>query len=164
MRKTEEMMNKQEKASLISNVRKSLGEAEGIFVIENHGLSVRETEQLRAILRPITSLFKVVKNRLMARALDGSPFAPISELLKRPTAVALASDPYAVAKALAAFAEAHPNLEIVGGQMDAGLMGKPEVERIAKLPSLKEIRGTIARIFAEPASRLARLAAEYGKK
>jgi hypothetical protein len=56
------------------------------------------------------------------------------------------------------------NLAIVGGQMDSGLMDKSGVEGIAKLPSLLEIRGTIARILIEPAARLARVSAEYGKK
>lgn len=157
-------MKRNEKSSLISKVQESLANASGIFIVENHGLTVKETEELRDILRPMVSLFKVVKNRLMKRALDGTAFAPVSELMRRPTAVALADDPYGTAKALAAFAEAHPNLSIVGGQMDGGLMNQSDVIAIAKLPSLLEIRGTIARILIEPASRLARVSAEYGKK
>jgi large subunit ribosomal protein L10 len=100
----------------------------------------------------------------MKRALDGSTFASASVLLKRPTVVALATDSFAVAKALAGFAETHPALSIVGGQMDGDLLDKDAVEQIAKLPSLLEIRGTIARILIEPASRLARVSSEYGKK
>jgi large subunit ribosomal protein L10 len=157
-------MKRDEKSSLISKVQESLANAEGVFVIENHGLTVAETEELRGILRPMVSLFKVVKNRLMKRALDGTAFAPVSGLMKRPTAVALASDPYGVAKALAAFADSHPAIEIVGGLIDGDLMDRAGVEQIAKLPSMLEIRGTIARILIEPASRLARVSAEYGKK
>jgi large subunit ribosomal protein L10 len=109
-------------------------------------------------------MFKVVKNRLMKRALDGTAFAKVSELMKKPTAVALATDPYATAKALADFADKQPNLAVMGGQMDGGLMSQADVMAIAKMPSLLEIRGTIARILVEPASRLARVSAEYGKK
>ncbi|MDR1071056.1 MAG: 50S ribosomal protein L10 [Rickettsiales bacterium] len=157
-------MKKDKKSSLISEVADCLAAASGVFVVENRGLTVRETEELRKTLNPIVLLFKVVKNRLMKRALDGSAFAPVSELMRRPTAVALAKDPFGVAKALAAFAETHPNLSIVGGQMDGGLMSQSDVIEISKLPSLLEIRGTIARILLEPASRLARVSAEYGKK
>ena len=141
-----------------------LSKSSGIFVVENHGLTVKETEELRGILKPVVVMFKVVKNRLMKRALDGSAFASMSDLMKKPTAVALASDPFAVAKALHAFAEKHPNLSIVGGHMDGNLMNQSDVIAVAKLPSLLEIRGTIARILVEPASRLARVSAEYGKK
>lgn len=157
-------MKKSEKSELISEVQGSLQSASGIFVVENHGLTVKETEELRGILRPIVSMFKVIKNRLMARALEGSAFASVTGLLKKPTAVAIANDPYAVAKAIAQFSEAHPKLSIIGGQMDSGLLSEQDVIAISKLPSMLEIRGTIARILIEPASRLARVSAEFGKK
>jgi len=155
---------KEKKSSLISKVQESLADAGGVFIVENHGLTVKETEELRGLLRPLVNIFKVVKNRLLKRALDGSAFASVSEILKNPTAVAVAKEPFGVAKVLAAFAEKHPNLTIVGGQMDANLMSMDDVIAVSKLPSLLEIRGTIARILIEPASRLARVSAEYGKK
>ena len=157
-------MKKQEKTSLISKVQENLAGVNGVFVVENHGLTVKETEELRNILRPLVKIFKVMKNRLMKRALDGTEFSKVAELLKRPTAVALANDPFAVAKALATFAENHPNLTIVGGHMDGALMNQSDVILMSKLPSLLEIRGTIARILIEPGTRLARVSAEYGKK
>jgi len=157
-------MKRENKSSLISKVKESLAGADGVFVIENKGLAVKETEELRRALRPMTKMFKVVKNRLMKLALDGSAFVKVGGLLKKPTAVAIATDPYGVAKALARFAEAHPALSILGGQMGADLMGEGEVIALSKLPSLLEIRGTIARILIEPASRLARVSAEFGKK
>ncbi len=121
-------------------------------------------EGLRNELRGLVSVFKVVKNRLMKLALKDTDFAPVSDLMKRPTAVAVATDALAVTKVLAKFAEAHPNLTIVGGKMDAELLDTDGVMQLSKLPSLLEIRGTIARILVEPASRLARVSAEYGKK
>jgi large subunit ribosomal protein L10 len=157
-------MKKNEKSSLISIVSDKIRNSSGVFVVENHGLTVKETEELRGILRPMVVMFRVVKNRLMKRALDGTDFAPVSDLMKNPTAVALTNDPFAVAKALAAFAENHPALSIVGGHMESKLMDQGDVIAISKLPSLLEIRGTIARILIEPASRLARVSAEFGKK
>jgi large subunit ribosomal protein L10 len=157
-------MRREEKSNLISALQSSLADANGVFIIENHGLTVKEMETLRKDLRPIVSLFKVVKNRLMKLALKDTGFAPVSDLMKRPTAVAVATDSLAVTKVLAQFAEAHPNLTIVGGKMDAGLLSTDDVMQLSKLPSLLEIRGTIARILIEPGARLARVSAEYGKK
>ncbi|MCQ2574713.1 MAG: 50S ribosomal protein L10 [Alphaproteobacteria bacterium] len=157
-------MRREEKSDLISALQSSLKEANGIFVVENHGLTVKELEELRNELRPMVSLFKVVKNRLMKLALKDTDFEPVSELMKRPTAVAVATDALAVTKVLAKFAEAHQNLTIVGGKMDAELLDVNGVVQLSKLPSLLEIRSTIARILVEPASRLARVSAEYGKK
>ena len=157
-------MKREEKSDLISALQSSLKEANGIFVVENHGLTVREMEELRNELRPMVSIFKVVKNRLMKLALKDTDFEPVSDMMKRPTAVAVATDGLAVTKVLAKFAEAHPNLTIVGGKMDADVLDANGILQLSKLPSLLEIRGTIARILVEPASRLARVSAEYGKK
>ncbi len=157
-------MRREEKSDLISALQSSLKDANGVFVIENHGLTVKEMEILRNELRPVVSVFKVVKNRLMKLALKDTDFEPVSEMMKRPTAVAVATDGLAVTKVLAKFAEAHPNLSIIGGKMDADVLDKDGIMQLSKLPSLLEIRGTIARILVEPASRLARVSAEYGKK
>lgn len=157
-------MKREDKSNLISALQSSLKEANGVFIIENNGLSVKEFEDLRNELRPLVKLFKVVKNRLMKLALKDSDFADVSDLLKRPTAVAIANDSLAVTKVLANFADKHPNFAIIGGKMDAGVLGVDDIMQLSKLPSLLEIRGTIARILVEPASRLARVSAEYGKK
>ena len=157
-------MRREEKSDLILALQSSLKEADGVFVIENHGLTVKEMEALRNELRPLVSVFKVVKNRLMKLALKDTNFAPVSDLMKHPTAVAVATDALAVTKVLAKFADEHQNLTIVGGKMDADLLDKDGIVQLSKLPSLLEIRSTIARILVEPASRLARVSAEYGKK
>lgn len=157
-------MRREEKSDLISALQSSLKDANGVFVVENHGLTVKELEGLRNELRPLVSVFKVVKNRLMKLALKDTNFEPVSEMMKRPTAVAVATDGLAVTKVLAKFAEEHPNLTIIGGKMDADVLDKDGIVQLSKLPSLLEIRGTIAHILVEPASRLARVSAEYGKK
>lgn len=157
-------MKREEKSDLISALQSSLKDANGIFVVENNGLTVREMESLRNELRPLVSVFKVVKNRLMKLALKDTDFEPVSDMMKRPTAVAIATDGLAVTKVLAKFADEHPNLTIVGGKMDADVLDKDGIVQLSKLPSLLEIRGTIARILVEPGSRLARVSAEYGKK
>ena len=157
-------MKREEKSDLISALQSSLKEANGVFVVENHGLTVKEFEELRNELRPMVSLFKVVKNRLMKLALKDTDFEPVSEFMKRPTAVAVATDGLAVTKVLAKFAEAHPNLTILGGKMDADVLDVDGVLQLSKLPSMLELRGIIARILVEPGSRLARVSVEYGKK
>jgi len=157
-------MRREEKSNLISALRSSLSDANGVFVVENHGLTVKEIEELRNELRGLVSVFKVVKNRLMKLALQDTDFASVSDLMQRPTAVAIATDALAVTKVLAKFVEKHPNLTIVGGKMDTDLLDESGVMQLSKLPSLLEIRGTIARILIEPASRIARVSAEYGKK
>ena len=96
-------MKREEKSDLISASQSSLKEANGVFVVENHGLTVQEFEALRNELRPLVSIFKVVKNRLMKLALKDTDFETVSDMLKRPTAVAVATDGLAVTNVLAKF-------------------------------------------------------------
>ncbi|MCL1902698.1 MAG: 50S ribosomal protein L10, partial [Alphaproteobacteria bacterium] len=114
-------MKREEKSSLVSALNGLLGQGAGVFVIENRGVTVKEMESLRRELSPVTSVFKVIKNRLFKLAVKDTPFADVSDMMKRPTAVAIATDPLAVTKVLAKFAEVHPNIVIVGGKMDADL-------------------------------------------
>ncbi len=164
IRKKDVSVNLNQKESLVSSLQGMLAEANGVFVIENHGTTVKAMETLRREIAPFVSVFKVVKNRLFKIAVKGTAFEEVSELMKRPTAVAIATDGLVVTKILAAFAEKNPTISIVGGQMDSGLLDAKAVEQLSKLPSMNEIRSTIARIIIEPASRLARVSAEYGKK
>lgn len=156
-------MKKDVKSSLISEVKDVLSTANGIFVVENHGLTVRETEELRNRLRPISKMFRVVKNRLMKLALAGGKYTGVSAFLKRPTAVVLADDPYACAKAIYEFAEKYPKLTIVGGQMDVDVLDTAGVVEIAKLPSMDEARATLLRLVSEPMTQIARVADAHAK-
>ena len=157
-------MRRHEKTDLISSLHELLKDANGVFVIENQGLTVKQTEDLRRQLKPVVSVFKVIKNRLFKLAVKDTDFSGVADMMKRPTAVAIATDPLAVTKVLAKFAEANPKLSIIGGKMDGDLLDAKGVEQLSKLPSLLEIRGTIARILVEPGARIARVSAEYGKK
>ena len=104
-------MRREEKSDLISALQSSLKEANGVFVIENHGLTVKEFETLRNELRPLVSVFKVVKNRLMKLALKDTNFEPVSEFMKRPTAVAVATT-IAVVSARTMIAAAKVNAKV----------------------------------------------------
>jgi len=157
-------MKKAEKSNLVSSLQELIRESDGVFVIENGGATVKAFEALRRELRPVVKLFKVVKNRLFKLAVHGTDYADVSDIMKRPTAVAIASDGLAVTKVLAQFAEKNPKIMILGGKMNARILDAKAIEELSKLPSMLEIRGTIARILVEPGSRLARVSAEYGKK
>jgi len=157
-------MKRTEKENQIATLKQEIDSASGIFVVQNDGVVVKDMEQLRRDLAPNVSRFQVTKNRLLRIALKSTQFEPVHELLHKPTAVAFATDPLAVTKILAKFAEGNPKLVLLGGFMDSELLDASGIVRLSKLPSLLEIRGTIARILVEPASRLARVSKEYGNK
>ncbi|MDR0448988.1 MAG: 50S ribosomal protein L10 [Rickettsiales bacterium] len=157
-------MKRQDKESLVGALKQELDSAKGLFVVQNDGVAVKDMEKLRRELAPAVSMFRVTKNRLLRIALKSTTFEPVQELLHKPTAVVFATDPLAATKVLAKFAEANQKLVLLGGFMDSEMMDASGIVRLSKLPSLNEIRATIARMLVEPASRLARVSKEYGNK
>jgi tripartite-type tricarboxylate transporter receptor subunit TctC len=66
--------------------------------------------ELRSRLRKAGASFKVAKNRLAMRAVEGTQAAGISDLFKGPTGIAYSKDPVAAPKVLVAYAKDHPGL------------------------------------------------------
>jgi large subunit ribosomal protein L10 len=168
-------MDRAQKAELVAELKQTFSETNVVVVTRNLGLSVAQSTQLRNKMREAGARYKVIKNRLALRALEGTPYAPISEMLTGPTAIATSSDPVAAAKIAVEFAKANDRLEIVGGAMGATLLDVNGVKALAELPSLDELRAKIVgliqapatkivRTINEPAAKLARVFGTYGAK
>src|SRR5207248_627528 len=131
--------------------------AETVCVVVTHqtGLSVAEVTQLRRQMRSAGARYRVTKNRLVRRALEGTQFEGLTPLFTGPTAIAFSQDPVAAAKAAVEYANRNTKLTIVGG----GLSGQPldvaAVRALATLPSLDELRGRIIGLLNAPATKLA---------
>ncbi|MBI3592054.1 MAG: 50S ribosomal protein L10, partial [Nitrospirae bacterium] len=76
-------------------------------VTQQVGMTVAEVTTLRRQMREAGAGFKVTKNRLARRALEGTKFAQLAPLFKGPTAVAYSTDPVAAAKVAVNYANAN---------------------------------------------------------
>jgi large subunit ribosomal protein L10 len=97
----------------------------------------------------------VTKNRLVRRALEGTPFAALAPLFTGPTAIAFSRDPVAAAKAAVEYANRNTKLTIVGGGLSGQTLDPAAVRALATLPSLDELRGRIIGLLNAPATKLA---------
>jgi large subunit ribosomal protein L10 len=143
-----------EKATVIDDLNAVFKNAGVIVVTQYRGLSVPEVTQLRTEVRSAGAGFKVTKNRLAKRALDGTPFASLAELFTGPTAIAFSADPVAASKVITAFAKRNDKLQIVGGGLAGAVLDAAAVRQLAELPSLDELRARLIALLQTPASRL----------
>ena len=168
-------MNRSEKAEAIVELNRTFMDANLVVITRQSGLTVQEVTDLRRKIRAAGATYKVAKNRLTLRALEGTPFAALAPMFKGPTAVAYSQDPVAAAKVIAAFAKDNENLTIVGGSLAGNALDVAGVQALATLPSLDALRGKIigllqapatkiAGVLAAPAGQLARVFAAYGAK
>jgi large subunit ribosomal protein L10 len=143
------------KEKLVASLNKTLKDASLVVVTQQAGLTVSEITDLRRQMRAAGAGFKVSKNRLTRRALDGTPFHQLSPMFKGPTAIAYSRDPVAAAKVAVEFANKNEKLTIVGGSLGERMLDVAGVKALATLPSLPEMRAKLLGTIAAPATRLA---------
>jgi large subunit ribosomal protein L10 len=157
-------VNRTEKAAEIDALRQEFRQARNAFLVGFSGLTVPQVNDLRRKVRESSGSYRVVKNRLALRALEGTLLEPVAGRFQGPTGVAYnEGDPVALAKALSGFAKDNPGLSlrvaVVEGQQvveDKGL------QALAKLPSLPELQAQLLSLVQAPATKLVRLLSTPG--
>ncbi len=148
-------MDRTQKRDFVAGLAQVFAETSMVVVTRYQGLTVAEATDLRRRMRSAGATFKVAKNRLASRALEGTPFAALAPLLKGPTALAWAQDPVAVAKAAIDYSKANEKLVVVGGALGARMLDQAGVRALADLPSLDQLRAGLIGMLSTPATRVA---------
>ena len=138
-------MNRSEKAEAIVELNQIFKDANLLVITRQSGLTVQEVTDLRRKIRAAGASYKVTKNRLTLRALEGTSFTALGPMFQGPTAIAYSKDPVAAAKVVAAYAKGNEKLTIVGGSLDGETLD-------------------VAGVLVAPAGQLARVFGAYGAK
>ena len=148
-------MDRAQKREAVAELNEVFANASSVVVTHYRGLNVAEISDLRRQMRAAGANFKVTKNRLTKLALDGTPYAPISDLFTGPTAIAFSDDPVAPAKVAIDFAKGNDKLVVLGGAMGDNQLDVAGVKALAALPSLDALRGKLIGVLQAPATKLA---------
>ena len=168
-------MEKAKKAEVVEELQSVFAKSGSVVVAHYTGMTVAQMSDLRSRACASGASFKVAKNRLVMRALKGTPVEGSSHLFKGPTGIAFSEDPIAASKTAIAYAKDNDKLVILGGSMGTTMLDANGVKAVAELPSLDELRGKIvglllapatkiAGILQAPAGQLARVVGAYSKK
>ncbi len=148
-------MDRTEKRAFVASLAQSLESTSFVVVSRNAGLTVAEVTELRRRMRAGGSTFKVAKNRLATRALEGTRFDGIRPLLKGPTTLAWNRDPVAVAKTAVEFARINEKFVVLGGALGPQLLDAAGIKALSELPSLEALRAGLLGMLNTPATRIA---------
>ena len=148
------MMNKEKKMNYIKTMTTQFDKSEAVIVAHYQGLTVKQLDELRKIMRKHGIIFKITKNRITKLALEKTKCKKLSDLFSGPTAVALSNDAIASAKILTNFSKDNKNLKILGGIMGNDILDVARVKNFAALPSLEEARAKIVGILRSPAQKI----------
>ena len=148
-------MERSRKEEIVGELKATLGDAGIVIVTRHNGLTVAEATELRRAIGDAGATFRVVKNRLVLRALENTPVESIAGLFRGPSAVATSDDPVTAAKAAVDYARSNPKLVIVGGAMDGRPLDAAGIRGVAQLPPLDELRARLLAMIQTPATRIA---------
>jgi len=157
-------MNRQEKQEVAEGLRDRFDRAIAAVVLKFEGLSVEAVTDLRTKFRAAGVEYRVVKNNVVRKAIEGTPLGDITELdvaLKGPTAIAWSyEDPSSAAKIVKEFRkdeELAERLTVKCGILENAYVDASRVEtELASLPGKDEIRSMLLAQLLAPAESLVR--------
>ncbi|HEX3568735.1 MAG TPA: 50S ribosomal protein L10 [Candidatus Saccharimonadales bacterium] len=142
-------LTKDQKNEVVSEVAELLKSSKMTVVAKYQGTTVKAMQSLRRAARQSGTSMKVVKNRLLIKALqqnDAFKDIDTSSLNGMLLYAFNSEDEVAPAQSIATFAKTNPTLEFVGAiSADGKLLSADEVKALATLPGKNEL---IAQVIA----------------
>ena len=146
------------KTSTIDEIKDNFDGAQGVVVVNYSGLTVEQDTQLRKQLREAGVVYKVYKNTLVKRAIAGTEFEPMTDMLEGPTAIAIcATDATAPARILSNFAKTAEALELKCGVVEGTYYDAAGIQTIASIPSRDELLSKFLGSIQSPITNFARV-------
>jgi large subunit ribosomal protein L10 len=139
-------VQKDEKQRVVAELTDRLQSTPTLIVADYRGLTMPQIDDLRTELLKHGARFTVVKNTLTRRAAEAAGSEALLALLEGPTAIAFLEadgDPVEVAKAIGAAARQTRVLEVRGGVLEGRPITAADIENLAKLPPLEQLRGQV---------------------
>jgi len=149
-------MKKDEKKQQIDDLHLALEKARGVVLSGFEGITVAQDFELRRKVAQAGAKYKVVKNRLIERAAQGTPLEPVAKKLAGTTSVAYTeTDPVALAKALTAYAKDNAVLAFKSGVVEGRVVSIAELNALAILPSREQLLSKALFLINSSAQRMA---------
>ena len=146
------------KQPIVDEIKESLVDAKTVVLVDYRGLTVEQDTKLRKALREADVIYKVYKNTMVKRAIEGTEFDSVKEDLEGPTAVAISkTDATAAARVIAKFAKENPALEIKSGVVEGTYYDAKGISTIASIPSREELLSKLLGSMQSPITNFARV-------
>ena len=144
-------VTRSEKETQLQGLESAFQGADTAILVDFRGMNVPQVTELRRQLRAVKAQYRVVKNTLAKRALQGTAFQTLDRHFEGTTAVAYTGDdPVALAKALTTFAKGVPTLQIKAAVVQGREVQAGEVTDLANLPGKAELYAKLLFLLQAP--------------
>ena len=137
------------------DLRKSLEDAQHLFLAGFEKMTVAQDYALRKTVRQAGGNYQVVKNNVVQKAAEGTGKEPLFDKLAGMSSLAYtAGDPVALAKALTAYAKANPALTFKAGMVEGRVIDIAGIQDLSNMPSKETLYSKLLWLINAPAQRL----------
>ncbi len=150
-------MTREEKATVIKDLTATLGDSSTIYLADISGLNALDTSNLRRACFKANVSLSVVKNTLLAKAMEASDkdFGELPELLKGNTSIMLAEVANAPAKVIETFRKKSAKPVLKGAYIEEAIyVGDDKIEALSNIKSKEEMVGEVIGLLQSPAKNV----------
>jgi large subunit ribosomal protein L10 len=146
-----------EKQVVIYEIKDKFERAESAVVVDYMGITVEQANAMRAKLREANVDYTVYKNTLVKRAIEGTKFADLAQVLEGPSAVAISStDATAPARVLDEVMTDLKKMAFKGGVVEDTYYDAEGMKQIAKIPGREALIAKFMGSIQSPISKAVR--------
>jgi large subunit ribosomal protein L10 len=151
-------LNLSQKKEVDAELAEVAAKAHSLIAAEYAGITVSQMTAMRKKARETGVFLKVVKNTLASRAVAGTDYECVQDVLVGPLLYAFSmEEPGAAGRLIKEFSKGNDKLKPMVVSVGGKLLPASHVEVLASLPTLEQALGMLARVLAEPASMFARV-------
>jgi len=151
-------MTREEKSQVIQDLTGKLADNPVIYLADISGLNASDTSNLRRACFKANVKLAVVKNTLLAKAMDSSDkdFGELPSVLKGNTSLMMAETGNAPAKVIKAFRKGKQEKPILKGAYveQAVYVGDDQLDNLVNIKSKEEVIGDIIGLLQSPAKNV----------
>jgi large subunit ribosomal protein L10 len=146
-----------QKQAVIDEIKANLEQSQSAIVIDYIGISVAEADAMRKRLREENVRYKIYKNTLVERAIEGTAYSELKKALAGPSAFAFGiDDAVAPARILSGIFKEFKKMEFKAGIIEGTFFDAEGMKQIASLPTRDELIGRFMGSIQSPVSKLVR--------
>lgn len=146
-----------EKQAVIDEIKGKFEKAKSAVVIDYIGTTVAQADAMRKRLREANVDYTVYKNTLVNRAIKGTEYEDLKDVLSGPSAFAFGyDDAVAPARELAGIIKEYKKMEFKAGIIEGAYYDANGVKAIASLPSRDELIAKFMGSIQSPVSKFVR--------
>lgn len=145
----------EDKKAIVAEVNETATSALSLVIADARGVTVGGMTALRQSARDNAVTLRVVRNTLAKRALAGTDYECVSDVLVGPSLFGFSmEDPGAAARIFKDFAKENKNFEVKALAVSGQMLGADQLDVLAKLPTRDQALSMLMSVMQAPVTKL----------